>query len=242
MGLPPQIWIEAWSELLQRLPLNIEKLIAPDPRLKRLSLEKQDAVDISYRASTLIFDLLIGHYRSIRMTEQFQSLWLRTISHLASGVQVIGSGNIQNEFIEMISSLFRILSSNSRSKCDLSLHETAPNNGTTPSSSSLCHQETPSSSSLPTHQDTILLQISWHAARANCPQLLQILKKSNPIILEIIQTTGNGHVPMKPAGVNSSSAGTGTPNGASEGSSTMNFTESYRNLYSRLFESKSQVV
>jgi hypothetical protein len=229
--------------LLLRLPLSVEKLTAdlrssssqkPIPVAAvpaTVPLEKQDALELSLRSSTLLFDLLITHFKALRPLEHFQSLWLRTITHLASSVQLsAGSGAsfFQSEFVEMIGSLFRLLSSppDSRSPPGAPLVTPPP---------------------VAAVSDLTLLQISWHAARAGCPTLLNLLKRSHPMIAELLLQpsldTKGSSVKGKagPGGAhdpNSVATATALPAAASSAAPE----SSYRSLYSRLFESKSQIV
>lgn len=209
MGLPPKIWIDAWAELLLRLPLSVDKLT--DPRTtKPIPLEKQAAWELCLRSSTLIFDLLIAHSKSMRTLEPFQSLWLRTITHLALSVQSAAPGIFQSEFVEMIGSLFRLLATPpSRAQSDPQTH--------TGELQQRDHKQAPLN-------DLTLLQISWHAARAGCPNLLSLLRRSHPMIAGLLQETAAESKP--------SSASITFPLGS----------EAQRSLYSRLFESKSQIV
>jgi hypothetical protein len=197
--------------MLQRLPLSVEKLT--DPRMKKpFPLEKQAALEICLRSSTLVFDLLITHSRSLRALEPFQSLWLRTITHLAVSVQSVASGIYQSEFVEMIGSLFRLLSP-------------PPSRAQNDSQTQDLQRDHPKQAPL---SDLTLLQISWHAARAGCPNLLSLLKKTHPMIAELLQESRTKQSSAEPK----PSASISVPLGS----------ESQRSLYSRLFESKSQIV
>ena len=215
--------------MLQRLPLSVDKLLSahephpsPLPSRPRAPLEKQDALEMCLRSSSLIFELLIAHFKAIRPFEPFQSLWLRTITHLALCVNISGSGSIyQTEFVEMIGSLLRLLSSPHDPRAASSDSQNATAHGASPPVSELT-----------------LLQISWHAARAGCPTLLNLLKRSHPLIAELLQSSLENRSrasqqQQTQQGLDSAGALLPVPP----------ITESsYRSLYSRLFESKPQIV
>lgn len=174
-------------------------------RSKRIiTLDKQDILEMCLRSSSLIFELLISHFKSIRTMEQFQSLWLRTITNLALNVQHSGTGIFQTESVEMIGSLFRLLDHPSETL-----------------DSKLSHEGVGTGVEQKIISDSTLLQISWHAARAGCPTLLSLLRKHHPRIVEVLSTL------------------------ETKGGTTQIETKSipeYRSLYSRLFDSKSQIV
>lgn len=213
VNLPSKLWIEAWSEMLLRLPLNFEKISNANAnnnnnnnesiaRQKKIILDRQDILEMCLRSSTLVFELVISHFKCMRSMEPFQSLWLRTITNLALNVNHSGSGIFQSESVEMIGSLFRLLDNPSET-LDTKLNHDGVG---------LEHKVI---------SDSTLLQISWHAARAGCPTLLSLLRRQHPRIVEVL-----------------SSLDTKNTGNQIETKSV----PEYKSLYSRLFDSKSQIV
>lgn len=212
--------------MLLRLPLSFERVSSSNNnngnnnnisngnndsinRSKRITLERQDILEMCLRSSILVFELLISHFKSMRSMEQFQSLWLRTITNLALNVNQSGSGVFQSESVEMIGSLLRLLDNPTETfDSKLNQQQQQQNNQ---------YQE---GSEQKVISDSTLLQISWHAARAGCPTLLSLLRKQHPRIVEVLSnldTKGSNQVETKSV-------------------------PEYKSLYSRLFDSKSQIV
>jgi hypothetical protein len=187
-GFPPSLWLDCLAEILSRLPLNVDKtlrdLLAEKQRAGEpmgggkstgVSLpgdkERGRVKELCMRCSWVVFDVLIFHFRSLRVFDGFQSLWLRFITSLAQNANTYTAPTesyFKSDTVDMIGSLLRLL-------CP------PPDLTQTAEGTSLQGKKSPN---VKEPDDMKLLQVSWHAVKAGCPSLLSLLRENYPVIVD----------------------------------------------------------
>jgi hypothetical protein len=264
--------MDAMTEMLNRLPLNLDKVIKEyqansqkkqmDKSLPRHvgSREQATLMEMCLRCTTVVFDCMVYHFKSLRNFESFQSLWLKYITTLAQNAHMGASGSeMKCESVDMIGSLLRLLhrppggpSTSAVGSADASSHRgdasvpavhTPGSLGDGTSTSSADRKKTEGEHKA-VNDDTLML-VSWRAVKAGCPSLIALMQVNHPLIVETIiameakqQQTVNDR---KSAGSATAAAHSGGSNDGGSNHAAAAATDQ-RSLYSRLFESKSQIV
>ncbi|CAE7637327.1 unnamed protein product [Symbiodinium microadriaticum] len=245
-ALPSSVWMEAMTEMLNRLPLNLDKAVKefqlhgstiqlPTDKAPRQLSGKDHArlMEMCLRCTAVVFDCMVYHFKALRNFENFQTLWLKYVTTLAQNAHfAASSSDMKGESVDMIGSLLRLLHHPPVSDTGIThAKETAGSIAVV----SADNKKPANSSGEGEHKavsDETLMLVSWRAAKAGCPSLVALLQHNHPLIVQTILTLENKQNTEK-----------GDIGGEENGAGRMPSTNGdQRSFYSRLFEFKSQIV
>ena len=113
-NLPAHVWQTMLSDLITKIPLaasDYHKLQLQQSRAAHKANESsQSAVELCLRCCCMVFDVIVLHFRVLKVGEDFHSTWLKFVSVLATNVLDSNIGSpFCNELVDMIGSLLRLL-------------------------------------------------------------------------------------------------------------------------------------